>query len=100
MTELIIDDEFKNLIPPLDEQERAQLEENILRDGIREPLTIWNNIIVDGHNRYAIAQKHSLPFKTVTKDFTERSDAKIWILKNQLGRRNLIPPVRIRLRQP
>ena len=51
----------------------------------------------DGLNRYEIAQKHSLPFKTVTKDFTERSDAKIWILKNQLGRRNLIPPVRIKL---
>ncbi len=97
MTDLIVDSEFKDLIPPLDEQERAQLEENILQDGIREPLTTWGNIIVDGHNRYAVAQKHNLPFKTIAKDFEDRNDAKIWILKNQLGRRNLIAPVRIKL---
>ena len=97
MTDLIVDSEFKDLIPPLEEQERAQLEENILRDGIQAPLTIWNNIIVDGHNRYAIAQKHNLPFKTVAKDFDDRHDAKIWILKNQLGRRNVTPAVRIKI---
>ena len=31
--ELIIDNEFRNLIPPLTDEEFKQLEENILRDG-------------------------------------------------------------------
>ena len=97
MTDLIIDNEFKNLIPLLDEKERLQLEENILRDGIQDPLKTWNGIIVDGHNRYTLAQKHGLTFETIEMDFADRSEAKIWILKNQLGRRNLIAPVRIKL---
>ena len=58
---------------------------------------MWQGILIDGHNRYAIAQKHNLPFKTVAKVFDDRTDAKIWILKNQLGRRNLIPAVRIKI---
>lgn len=97
MTDLIIDNEFKNLIPLLDEKERLQLEENVLRDGIQDPLKTWNGIIVDGHNRYALAQKHGLTFETIEMDFADRSEAKIWILKNQLGRRNLIASVRIKL---
>lgn len=97
MTDLIVDNEFKNLIPLLDEKERLQLEENILRDGIQDPLKTWNGIIVDGHNRYTLAQKHGLTFETIEMDFADRSEAKIWILKNQLGRRNLIAPVRIKL---
>lgn len=97
MTDLKIDNDFAALIPPLDEKERLQLEENILRDGIQDPLKTWNGIIVDGHNRYTLAQKHGLTFETIEMDFADRSEAKIWILKNQLGRRNLIAPVRIKL---
>lgn len=36
-----VDEEFRALIPPLDPQERAQLEENIKADGVREPLVVW-----------------------------------------------------------
>lgn len=64
---LIVYNEFKNLILPLTDEEFYQfyqLEENILRDGIREPLIIGDNILIDGHNRYKIAQKHNLPIQT------------------------------------
>jgi hypothetical protein len=40
------------------------LEQNILRDGIREPLAVWKGTILDGHNRYEIAKRHKLPFST------------------------------------
>ncbi len=40
---------FKHIIPPLTVDERAQLEQNILRDGIREPLVVWGDILIDGH---------------------------------------------------
>ena len=86
-----IDNEFKNLIPPLTEDEYKQLEENILRDGIRDPLVVWSQeeILVDGHNRYEIAQKHNLPFATKSIDFEDRNEAMAWIIRNQFGRRNL-----------
>ena len=41
---LIIDPEFKAQIPPLTEDERKQLEENILADGeILSPILVWND---------------------------------------------------------
>ena len=54
---------------------------------------IWagHNILLDGHNRYAIAQKHGLKFKTVEIKLPGRDDVKRWIFNNQLGRRNLSP---------
>lgn len=86
-----IDNEFKNLIPPLTEDEYRQLEENILRDGIIYPLVVWaqEEILVDGHNRYEIAQKHNLYFATKYIDFKDRDEAMLWIIDHQLGKRNL-----------
>lgn len=88
---LTVDEEFQSLIPPLSDDERRQLEENILQDGIRDPLVVWqgHGIIVDGHNRYSIATKHGLPFKTREIAFTDRDAVKLWIVQNQFGRRNL-----------
>lgn len=84
-----IDEEFKNLIPKLSDDEIKQLEENILEEGCREPLVIWNNTIIDGHNRYKICTENNIDFKTVEKNFNNRQEAKMWIYKNQLARRNL-----------
>ena len=89
MDSLIIDNDFKNLIPPLTDDEFAQLEKNILRDGIRDPLVVWKNTLIDGHNRHKIAQQHNLPFSVTEMQFLSRNDAIIWIIKNQFGRRNL-----------
>lgn len=91
--ELTILDEIKNQLFPLQKEEMELLEESILKEGIREPLVVWNNngkqILVDGHNRYEIARKHNLSFTTITKDFADIDEAIDWINKNQLGRRNL-----------
>lgn len=87
--DVLINPKFKNLIPPLTQDERKQLEENILDEGIREPLITWNGILIDGHNRYSIAKKFGLEFQTKEMDFENESDAEIWIIKNQFGRRNL-----------
>ena len=97
MTEIKIDQEFKSLIPPLTVDEYNQLEQNLIADGIRDPLVTWNGILIDGHNRYDIAQKHNLDFKTVEMQFDSRDDAKIWIYNNQIGRRNLTDYTRGRL---
>ena len=93
MINLKIDPEFQNQIPPLTDDEYKQLEENILKEGkLLSPLIVWNNILVDGHNRYAILQKHpEIYFSTMPLRFENREEAIAWICRNQLGRRNLSP---------
>lgn len=49
MHNIQIDSEFQALIPPLQAEELAQLEANILADGCRDPLVAWGNVLVDGH---------------------------------------------------
>ena len=90
-TQLEIDPEFRALIPPLSQEERMQLEENILRDGCRDPLVTWNGVLLDGHNRYSICTAHGLFFDTIAIALTDREAAADWIDTNQLGRRNLTP---------
>ena len=93
MINLKIDPEFQSQIPPLTDDEFKQLEENILKEGkLLSPLIVWNNTLVDGHNRYAILQKHpEICFSTMPLRFANREEALAWICKNQLGRRNLTP---------
>ena len=55
-------------------------------------MSIWGNTLVDGHNRYAILQKHpEIYFSTMPLRFENREEAIAWICRNQLGRRNLSP---------
>ena len=91
MIELKIDPEFKNKIPPLTEDEFKQLEENIVSDGeVYEPIIAWRGVIVDGHNRWAIVQKHpEIPYKVKEMEFTDKWAAFEWMYRKQLGRRNL-----------
>ena len=89
--ELIADPQLKSLIPPLSDSEYAALRDNISKDGCREPLTIWkdHNIILDGHNRYQICKELNLSFKVVEIELPDLTAVKIWMIKNQRGRRNL-----------
>ena len=93
MINLKIDPEFQSQIPPLTDDEFKKLEENILKEGkLLSPLIVWNNTLVDGHNRYAILQKHpEIYFSTMPLPFESREEVLAWICKNQLGRRNLTP---------
>lgn len=91
--ELRIDPEFEGKIPPLTAEEFRQLEENILSDGlVINPIIIWNGVIVDGHNRFHIIERHpEIHYTTHEKQFDDRYAVIAWICKNQLGRRNLTP---------
>ena len=90
---LKIDPEFQSKIPPLTFEELNLLEANILEEGrIISPLIVWNGLIVDGHNRFAILKNHpEIEYTVLEKEFANRYEAIVWICKNQLGRRNLTP---------
>jgi len=86
---MIIDNEFSNLIPALTDTEYAGLRESIIQEGIRDALIIWNDTLLDGHNRYKIAQELGLQYQTKSIELPNREAAKQWIITNQLSRRNL-----------
>jgi len=98
--DICIDQEFQQLIPPLSEAEYQALEENIIRDGCREPLSIWQGTVIDGHNRLEICTRLKIEYRTEEiRGLADRSDVIIWIIRQQLGRRNISDFVRVELAQ-
>ena len=91
MSEIKTDPEIANLCRPLTAEEKAQLEENIKADGCTDPLKLWGDILLDGHNRLEICKRLGLPFNAERIEIKDRAAAVNWVIANQLGRRNLIP---------
>jgi len=89
LVKVSIDKEFQALIPPLTKEEKELLTNSILKEGCREPIILWGDTLIDGHNRYEICSQYEIPFKTIQKEFENREDCLVWIIKNQFGRRNL-----------
>jgi hypothetical protein len=100
---IVIDDELQKFIPPLLDEEFKLLEDNILKDGCRDALIVWEQedgsyILIDGHNRYQICQKHNLLFKVQVVSFQDKEAAKDWMIINQLGKRNVTEETKAYLR--
>lgn len=96
--EIIIDKEFQDRLWSLSEDEYESLKQSLIKDGCREPLVLWNNILVDGHNRYKICKTFDVEYRTIQKHFNSRKDVLEWIDTNQLSRRNLTDEQRSLLR--
>jgi hypothetical protein len=89
---LQIDPEFRDLIPPLIHDELEILKESLSTERCcRDRLVVWkgHDILLDGHHRYEICRELGISFETREIELPSRADAKIWIIKNQRGRRNL-----------
>lgn len=104
--QIIVLDTLRDLIPPLTADELAQLAQNILKHGVKDPLTIWETtataagvqgdgtplyVLIDGHNRYRTIQEHHLDFRINLVRFDTIADVKDYMIDYQLGRRNLTP---------
>jgi len=88
-----IDPDLQSLIAPLTKEEHAQLEANLLAEGCRDALVVWQETqtLLDGHNRYELCERHGLTFDVHEISLPDLDAAKAWIIANQLGRRNLTP---------
>lgn len=99
-------DELRDFIPPLNQEEYAQLEQNIINYGCKDAILIWETtkekigqkeiteplyLIVDGHNRYGICKKHGIAFNIQLLQFSGIKEVKDFMIETQLGRRNLTP---------
>ncbi|AVT00139.1 plasmid replication/partition related protein [Paracidovorax avenae] len=87
---IIVNEELKAYIDPLTPEEHAALERSLLAEGCRDALVLWGDVLVDGHNRYGICQKHGLPFNTVQHPhFRSMEDVHLWMIDQHLGRRSV-----------
>ncbi|MGV3741792.1 MAG: hypothetical protein ACO1NO_05745 [Burkholderiaceae bacterium] len=87
---ITINEDLRAYIDPLTEDEYAALERSLLKEGCRDALVLWGELLVDGHNRYSICQKHGIPFNTVQNDsFRSIDDVYLWMIDNHLGRRSV-----------
>jgi len=85
-----INEVLRAYIEPLTESEYQALERSILSEGCRDALVLWEDVLVDGHNRYQICQQHGIPFKvTENTSFRNLEDVKLWMIDNNLGRRSI-----------
>lgn len=90
-------EDFKALIPPLSPDEREELEQSILEHGCRDAILTWNGWIIDGHNRFEICEGNGIEYRTQEMEFNDESAVKIWMIRNQFGRRNLDAYTRAKL---
>ena len=87
---IVVNEELKAYIDPLTPEEHEALERSILAEGCRDALVLWGDVLVDGHNRYGICQKHGLPFQTVQHpQFKSMEDVHLWMIDQHLGRRSV-----------
>ena len=82
--------ELAGLLPPLTEEQLTALEADLLKNGCYSPIIVNEDlVIIDGHNRQMLCEKHGIPYKMAVFSFKDMLEAKQWALDTQKGRRNL-----------
>ena len=82
--------EMAQLLPPLTGEQLSALEADLLANGCYSPVIVNEDmVVIDGHHRYELCEKHGIPYKMAVFSFTDMLEAKQWALDTQKGRRNL-----------
>jgi hypothetical protein len=87
------DEEFQNLLPAPSAEEQKQRERALMLEGCREVLVVWpcagRRILLLGYEFIDLLKQHQLAVRIIEKEFTSRDDARMFIIQEQLPRRNL-----------
>ena len=82
--------EMAELLPPLSEEQLSALEADLIQNGCYAPVIVNEDmVIIDGHNRQALCEKHGLLYTMTVFSFENLLEAKQWARDTQKGRRNL-----------
>jgi len=82
--------EMAELLPSLSEEQLSILEADIQQNGCYTPIIVNEDmVIIDGHNRQNMCEKHGIPYKMMVFHFDDLLEAKQWALDTQKSRRNL-----------
>ncbi len=86
---LKIDPDFQSLAPPLNATAYEDLELDIVCNGCQEPIKVWREFIIDGHNRYKICHEYDIDFRVEEIELKSKDDAISWICANLLDNRDV-----------
>lgn len=104
--QIVISEELRQFITPLTAEEYKTLEANLLKQGCKDPLTVWETttqiaglgngeetvfVLIDGHNRHKICEQYNIDYKIALLKFDDIEKVKDYMIDFQLGRRNLTP---------
>lgn len=84
------DREFKLLTSPLSDLNYMMLEEDIVNNGCKEPIIVWNGIIVDGNKRYEICFRWDIEFQIKEIKLQTRNDVIHYICREELRRKDIV----------
>lgn len=83
------DPDYIFLIQPRSQKYIDRLEEFIVDNGCPDYITIWDDVILDGHNRYNICKEWSIPFRVKSVELNDRNLAISSICRSQIKRADL-----------
>lgn len=97
--------ELKSYLPMMDSELYSQLEDNIRKNGLNDPILYFVTpeglkLVIEGHTRLKACiklKKKNIPIKEVKEDFKSLEDIKFWMVKHQFQRRNLSKVEKIQL---
>ena len=91
--DLILSERIQKATPSMAFSELEMLQGSIDEDGVLNPLVVWKgrNVLVDGYYRYMYCHEKGIPFDIVEKEFVDETEAVLWVVRQQLARRNLTP---------
>ena len=88
----------KRFSVPMAKEEYDRLKESIRKYGVRVPLTIWESQILGGVHRWRAAKELGMKHVPVLPlDLADEREAAIWIVRENLDRRQLTPGQRAML---
>ena len=69
--------EMAELLPPLSAEQLDALEADLIKNGCYAPIIVNEDmVIIDGHNRQALCEKHDLPYTMAVFSFEDLLEAK------------------------
>ena len=91
ISELQVNQEYENLLPPLSDEYFKNLEKSILEDGILHPFIINpDKVVLDGHHRLIICQRHSInEVPVIERSFKTDLEEMKFVISFNLHRRHL-----------
>ena len=98
MKNITVDREFELVAPPLSQEQDSALRQSIKAEGCRDPIIVWDGVILDGHNRHRICRELDVPYDVRERPTESREEAVDWICSTSLARRSLTPEAAADLR--
>jgi hypothetical protein len=96
--ELIIKDEYANLVPPISEQEYESIRQSMKDNEQWVPIIVnAARIILDGYNRFRACQELQIVPRIIIREFEDSLKEKQFIIQINRNRRQLTPFQRVEL---